>query len=207
MPLYPTLASYLDACRRDTAKVAAARLDTLRLLGEAIRGRIDETGGCDVVFICTHNARRSQMSQALFQALAADAAWTHVAAHSAGTVAASVAPPVLTALRDAGFTIESGHHANAAPHLLRFADDAPPIPLFSKTLGDTSLPSNGFIAVMTCGDADEACPVIPGAASRISLPFTDPKTADGTADEARAYASTCARIARELQLALSAATH
>jgi arsenite transporter len=206
MSLHPTLALYFDARRHDNAEISPARLDMLRRLGEAIRGQLGTTGHCDVVFICTHNSRRSQMSQALLQALSAQVAWRGVLAHSAGTVATAVAPPVLTALREAGFTIDGGHDADPDRHLLRFANDAPPLPLFSKTLGDASLPRDGFIAVMTCDDADEACPVIPGAAVRTALPFIDPKTADDTPDEAQAYATTCARIAHELQLALSSTT-
>ncbi|MBW2160612.1 MAG: hypothetical protein JRH14_11750 [Deltaproteobacteria bacterium] len=37
---------------------------------------------------------------------------------------------------------------------------------FSKTYDDPGNPAEGFVAVMTCSEADEACPVVSGAALR-----------------------------------------
>jgi hypothetical protein len=51
---------------------------------------------------------------------------------------------------------------------------------------------------MTCSDADAACPIVFGAAERISIPYDDPKAADGTPDEAAVYDERCRQIAREM---------
>jgi arsenate reductase len=37
---------------------------------------------------------------------------------------------------------------------------------------------------MTCSEADKNCPIVLGALDRISLPYNDPKEADGTPEEA-----------------------
>jgi hypothetical protein len=56
---------------------------------------------------------------------------------------------------------------------------------------------------MTCSSADKNCPVVRGAAERVSLPYDDPKIADGTAEEAATYDDRCAQIAREMLYAFS----
>ena len=51
---------------------------------------------------------------------------------------------------------------------------------------------------MTCSQADEACPFVPGAVLRLSLPYDDPKEADGTAQEASRYDERSKHIATEM---------
>lgn len=99
-----------------------------------------------VLFACVHNAGRSQMAAAIFNALAAGQA----RATSAGTQpAASVNPVVLEALREIGIE----HHAipqKLTPELAAQAQ---------------------VLVTMGCGDA---CPVVPGA-RREDWPLPDPK--------------------------------
>ena len=59
---------------------------------------------------------------------------------------------------------------------------------FSKTYFDASNPQQGFAALMVCGEADAACPLIKGAAARISMPYLDPKIYDDSTYEALKYA-------------------
>ena len=59
---------------------------------------------------------------------------------------------------------------------------------FSKTYFDASNPQKGFAALMVCGEADAACPLVKGAAVRISMPYLDPKIYDDSTDEALKYA-------------------
>jgi hypothetical protein len=58
---------------------------------------------------------------------------------------------------------------------------------------------------MVCSDADEACPFIPGASQRISLPYNDPKSADGTGQERLKYDERCREIARDVFYIISQA--
>jgi hypothetical protein len=58
---------------------------------------------------------------------------------------------------------------------------------FSKTYFDASNPQHEFAALMVCGEADAACPVVRGAAVRISMPYLDPKIYDEGAYESLKY--------------------
>jgi arsenate reductase (thioredoxin) len=101
-----------------------------------------------VIFACVHNAGRSQMAAAFFNALADS---SKARAVSAGTnPGAQVHPEVVAAMREAGMDL----HA-AVPRLLtpELAKDA------------------AWLITMGCGDA---CPVVPGV-RRGDWPLDDPK--------------------------------
>ena len=51
---------------------------------------------------------------------------------------------------------------------------------------------------MTCSDADENCPLIPGAEIRIPVRYEDPKIYDNTPEEEVRYDERLAQIAREM---------
>jgi arsenate reductase len=65
--------------------------------------------------------------------------------------------------------------------------DASPLICFSKKYNHKSNPQQDFVAVMTCSDADESCPVITGAEYRTTIKYEDPKLFDGTDQAAAAY--------------------
>lgn len=101
-----------------------------------------------VVFACVHNAGRSQMAAAFFNALAEPA---KAVALSAGTQpAAHVHPEVLEAMREVGIDLAGATPNRLTPELARGAR---------------------FLVTMGCG---EACPVVPGAVVE-DWPLQDPK--------------------------------
>lgn len=151
-----------------------------------------------LVFICTHNSRRSQVAQAWSVALASGAGLNGIHAWSCGTEATCVAPTVIRELERAGFQVEDDGKGTGE-FILTHSEDAEPLVLHSKTIDDPENPANGFAAIMVCNDADEACPLVAGADARFSLPYQDPKTHDGTADEAKAYRTCSELIASEMQ--------
>jgi arsenate reductase (thioredoxin) len=51
-----------------------------------------------------------------------------------------------------------------------------------------SNPQRDFAALMVCGEADDACPVVKGATLRVSMPYLDPKIYDDGAYESVKYA-------------------
>jgi hypothetical protein len=59
---------------------------------------------------------------------------------------------------------------------------------FSKIYFDASNPQRGFAALMVCGEADTTCPLVKGAALRISMPYLDPKIYDDGTYESLKYA-------------------
>jgi arsenate reductase len=102
-----------------------------------------------VIFACVHNAGRSQMAAAWFNALA-DQSEAH--AISAGTEpGAHVHPEVLDVMREVGIDL-----AGARPQLLTAA-----------MIADARA-----LVTMGCG---EACPVVPSWVVRDDWPLEDPK--------------------------------
>jgi arsenate reductase (thioredoxin) len=83
-------------------------------------------------------------------------------------------------------------------YLIRYKEEGEPIEAYSKKFADPSNPSENFVAVMVCSDAEEACPFVPGATVRISITYDDPKSSDGTAREQETYDERSAQIAREM---------
>mgnify|MGYP002043178105 CR=1 FL=1 len=79
-----------------------------------------------------------------------------------------------------------------------FSSISAPITNFSKMYDTAPNPNEGFIAVMTCSDADINCPAIFGCIARIPIPYEDPKISDGTKHEISSYDERCRQISREL---------
>ncbi len=177
--------------------IPAERKEALDLIAAYVRERKDAGVPADLTFICTHNSRRSHLAQLW----AATAAWQngldHVRSFSGGTEATAFNPRAVAAIERAGFAIVRPEGTNPR-YELSFALGAPVQTCWSKTYGDPANPSEGFCAVMTCSQADAACPTVQGALDRISLPYDDPKVADGTPQEAQRYDERCLQIAAEM---------
>jgi arsenate reductase len=56
---------------------------------------------------------------------------------------------------------------------------------------------------MTCSDADENCPIIPGAEKRISVMYEDPKFFDNSVLEKEKYKERSLQIATEMKYVFS----
>ena len=154
-------------------------------------------------FICTHNSRRSHISQIWAQAAAHFYEVDHVNTYSGGTGATSFNLRAVKAMRDAGFELEAETTDENAVYNVSFADDAKAFQVYSKLYDDSANPREGFAAVMTCSDADENCPYIPGAEKRIALTYRDPKEFDNTAQEEEKYNERVNEIGREILYAFS----
>jgi arsenate reductase len=153
--------------------------------------------GLSLTFICTHNSRRSHFGQ-IWAAVAA--AWygvDGVKTYSGGTEATAFNPRAVAALERAGFRVENPGGENPVYRVF-FSKNEPALECFSKVYDHPDNPSENFAAVMTCSEADENCPFIPGAALRIPLTYEDPKEADGTPQETARYDERCRQIATEL---------
>lgn len=153
----------------------------------------------DLVFICTHNSRRSHMAQAWASAGAAFHGVEGVRSWSGGTEATACNPRTVAALKRAGFAIAVQDAEAANPtYEVTFADGEEPLLCFSKVYSDGRNPQEGFAAVMTCSDADQGCPLVHGAAARFATPYVDPKVSDGTEQEAATYDERCLQIGTEM---------
>lgn len=198
-----TLQDYLAARAAEIADLSPQRRAVLDGLVDAVADALSEDGAAELVFICTHNSRRSQMAQVWARVAAERAGVAGVRTFSGGTESTAFHPNAVAALRRAGLTVERGEEVGISVddnrrYEVSGAPLADPVACWSKTFGDASNPQSGFIAVMTCSDADEACPLVPGAAARVPVTYRDPKVSDGTDAEAATYDERCAQIAREM---------
>ena len=185
----------------DFDRIPPDRRATLDLLAGEVTHAIDTRGTARLVFVCTHNSRRSQFAQ-IWAAYVGHRLDLPIECHSAGTEVTSVAPGVLDAIANQGMSVDSkGGEPNS---IVEFRSDAEGfgIRCFSKRLDDASIPPADVIAIMVCDAADHACPTVRGARSRTSLPYDDPKRADGTDDEASTYRASARRIANEMHYLL-----
>ena len=102
-----------------------------------------------VLFLCTHNSSRSQMAEGLLRDLAGD----RFDVFSAGTEKDRVHPLAIEAMGERGIDI-SGHS--------------------SKTLDAFAGQSFDYV-ITVCDQANESCPIFPGAAHRMHWSFEDPR--------------------------------
>jgi arsenate reductase (thioredoxin) len=150
-----------------------------------------------LVYICTHNSRRSHFGQVWAQVAAHHYGFEQVQTYSGGTEATAFHPNAIQALRTMGFVIQSNEAAVNPRYEVFFSDRAAPVACFSKRYDDVSNPQDDFCAVMTCTDADEHCPFIPGAKVRVATPYEDPKISDDTERQEDLYMERSRQIARE----------
>jgi len=179
------------------ANIPAERKESLDLIAAFVKERKAAGATAELTFICTHNSRRSHLSQLW----AATAAWSfgqdHVRTYSGGTEATAFNPRAVAAVERAGFQVVKPEGKNPV-YEVSFAPDHAAERCWSKKYDDPANPQKDFCAVMTCSEADKNCPIVSGAMDRISLPYNDPKAADGTPEEAARYDERCLQIAAEL---------
>ena len=201
--LRPELEAFVAAAMTELELIPTARRATLDGLAHFVAERCRAGERADLIFICTHNSRRSHMAQLWSQAAAHRFGVTGVATYSGGTEATAFNPRAVAALERAGFLIEATTAGANPVYAVRYNADMAPMECFSKVYDQPPNPTEDFCAVMTCGEAEAACPIVFGAEERISLPYDDPKAADGSAEETTVYDERCRHIAREMLYAFS----
>lgn len=197
--LYQPLLQSATQAIDEAGLIPEVRQEELRGLASIILEETeDETG---LLFVCTHNSRRSQMAQAWATAAAQYYGVAQLTFFSGGTEATAFNPRAVRALQEAGFQIgdlpEEDESGNTR-YTVETGEQLPKATYFSKKYGHSANPDSNFVAIMVCSDADEACPVVDGAAARFALTYDDPKHFDGTPSEATKYTERSQQIAREM---------
>ena len=195
--LFPALEQYLASLSGFDA-LPAERKTLLEPLAVYIREK--QLAGLPVklIFICTHNSRRSHFGQVWAQVAAHHFGITPVECFSGGTETTACNPRTVAALERAGIGAQAITGGENPVYLFRYADGINPVAAFSKVYDQAPNPRKGFAAVMTCSQAEENCPFVPGAEKRFSVMYDDPKASDGSPDEAAVYDARCRQIAAEM---------
>jgi arsenate reductase len=187
------LSNYLEKIESNFDSISLARINTL----SEISNLLVANQNINVLFVCTHNSRRSQFSQVWFSI---GCAYYDIAGHNAysgGTEVTACNERTIEALKKTGLQISSEGEQNPRYSIMSDLNDQEII-AYSKTIDDPSNPHENFLAIMTCDEADENCPFVPGAKKRIKLLYDDPKVFDDTELEEKKYAERCFEIATEI---------
>lgn len=196
--LLAKLQRYVAEVANELELVPAERHTVLNAIAADITKRLESGKPADLTFICTHNSRRSHMSQIWAQTAAAYYRLENVKAYSGGTEITACNLRTITAMRRAGFAVEDATTGENPLYLVSFAEDRPPVRAYSKLYNADDNPREGFIALMTCSSADQKCPVVQGSIARHAIHYVDPRLCDDTPTETQAYNERCREIAREM---------
>ena len=186
----------IDSLKINT--ISNERKQTLQPLIDYIQSKITENKNANLNFICTHNSRRSHLSQVWAQAAAHYYQIKNVYCYSGGTEATALFPMAAKTLEQAGFEIEALSEGKNPVYAIKYAANEHPIVGFSKTFDHPFNPKSEFAAIMTCSHADANCPFIPGAEKRIPVKYDDPKAFDNTPQQAEKYQERSNQIASEM---------
>ncbi len=182
----------------DVESISNERKETLKPLIEFVQKRNQTNLEIRINFICTHNSRRSHLSQVWAQTMAYYFKTKNVFCYSGGTEATALFPMVAETLKNSGFKINTISKGENPIYCIKYAENQHPIIGYSKKFDDDFNPKSEFAAIMTCSHADEGCPFIAGAEKRIPITFEDPKAFDNTSQQAEKYNERSLQIATEL---------
>ena len=156
-------------------------------------------------FICTHNSRRSHLAHIWATVMANHLKLPELACYSGGTQATAMHPNTIAALTRAGFqvNIESNSAEYNPVYLVHYSAELKPERCYSKVYNQPPNPKDNYLAVMTCSEADDACPIVVGASKRHAITYDDPKISDGTPMESATYDQRSEQIAIEMLYLMS----
>lgn len=216
---FEVLQKYWTKIENSPNNISADRKSELQSLANYVANSLKKDSVADVMFICTHNSRRSHFGQIWMAAAAHHLNVSGVNTFSAGTEATAFNPRAIAALERAGLIAEHIpdpillQRLDSSNTQLKYVDAinlnnkvmmiscglrARPVFCFSKTIDHPLNPKVSFGAVMTCSSADAACPVVKGADFRVSIPYVDPKISDNKPEELLTYDERCLQIATEM---------
>lgn len=194
--LYPQIRDRFSSLQFET--ISEERKEVLQPLIDFIQSKSVHEEPIRINFICTHNSRRSHLSQVWAQAAAAYYQIKNVFCYSGGTEATALFPMAAKALENTGFKVMALSKGENPVYAIKYDDNAHPVIGFSKKYDDAFNPNSSFAAILTCSQADEGCPFVAGAEKRIPITFDDPKVFDGTPQQEAKYNERSLQIATEM---------
>lgn len=168
-----------DALVNNFGEIPAERKIILEKIASYIKGKAANKETANLVYVCTHNSRRSHLGQVWAAVAASYYAVENIKTFSGGTEATAFNPNAIKALSSAGFDVKKTSESRNPVYEVYFSENSFTT-CFSKVYNDAENPSQNFAAIMTCSDAEENCPFIPGCELRIGTTYNDPKAFDNT---------------------------
>lgn len=181
----------------DLTTISIERKALLQPLIDFIQKKVNANKDIRLNFICTHNSRRSHLSQVWAQIMAAKKD-INIVSYSGGTEATALFIEAKNALERDGFRVQKLSESENPVYAIKYAENELPIIGFSKTYDDAFNPKSEFAAILTCSNADKGCPFIAGAEKRIPITYEDPKAFDNTSIQQQMYSERSLQIAKEM---------
>ena len=169
----------------------------LERLAEYILKRNAEQKPVNLIYICTHNSRRSHFGQVWAKVASEYYGINNINTFSGGTESTAFNVNAINALKRIGFEIMQITSAKNPQYQVAYSEHKNPIVCFSKVYDDKANPQKEFAAIMTCSDAEENCPFISATDLRIGTTYDDPKAFDNTDLQDIKYTERCQQIALE----------
>jgi len=195
--MYSKLKKTISELTQGFSSISEERKQTLQEVAKYISKDLNEKDSVKLNFICTHNSRRSHLAQIWTQTASNYYEIEGVETYSGGTEATAFNPRAVAAIERAGFHVKNTVGENPR-YEVKFSEDAEPMICFSKKFDDPVNPDKNFAAIMTCSDANENCPFVPGTSFRKAVTYRDPKESDGTDHEKETYDKRCRQIGTEM---------
>ena len=196
--MYDKLKLTSESFIKDSELISEERKNLLNELSIYIKEKLISKKEVNLIFICTHNSRRSHMAQIWAQAAANYYDIDNLNTYSGGTQKTAFNQAAVKALKECGFKISIEKEGTNPKYKVRYDKKSEPLICYSKVYNHRKNPANGFVAIMTCSDADEACPIVVGADYRTTIKYEDPKKFDGTNQQEYAYLERSQQIGREM---------
>lgn len=194
--LYPQLIETIH--QLNTEFISSERKQILQPLVTYIQSKVDAQEEIRLNFICTHNSRRSHLSQIWAQVMSHHFGVHRTFCYSGGTEATAMYPMIVETLINSGLEINPLSEGANPVYAVKYSSNQHPIVCFSKAYHHTFNAQSDYAAIMTCNHADQGCPVVMGAATRIPITFEDPKAFDDSPLKAEKYLERSTQIATEL---------
>lgn len=199
------LQSYCSTLEKEFSQIPTEQKKELEEIAEYILEKQFAGKSTSVLYICSHNSRRSHFGQVWLQTAAAYYGIQNIQTFSGGTSVTALNSRTADAMKRAGFDVakstiqivQSEDNVPNFPYEISYSKEVPPMLLYSKKYTDTNNPKKEFLAIMVCSEADKTCPNVEGAELRIAMPYDDPKYYDGTPSEIQKYDERCRQIARD----------
>ena len=194
--MFIAIQHYCDLLTKSFDNISEERKQLLQKISNYITQQKEKNIPIQLVYVCTHNSRRSHFGQICAAVAAKYYGIKNVSTFSGGTEATTFNINAITALQKIGFEIKTQDQITNPIYTVRFGENET-TKCFSKVYNDVVNPSENFAAIMTCSDAEQNCPFIAGVDLRIGTTYNDPKAFDNTPKQEAAYAERLEQIALE----------
>ncbi len=195
--LFPSIQEFCDLAVAQCSEITETRKLILAKIAQYIQAQMDQDKPVQLMYVCTHNSRRSHFGQVWAAIAAHYYGISNVHTYSGGTEATAFNINAINALRRLGFVVQPNDATTNPVYTVQYSDQNS-VACFSKRYDDAANPQSDFAAIMTCGDAEANCPFIPGVQLRIATTYNDPKAFDGTILQDFKYSERCLQIAVEV---------